>query len=136
MSSFKQLTKIINVKNTRLENILTCYTGSDWIPLANSVRLYHKKMIIPKEIIIDEDEYFRLRLLYWNQNSEQNIHCHPEYQSIGSKVLSGHLIERIYTPTIYQRSLTSINGITCLNGEDYHDMKALNDSVTLNIDIK
>ena len=81
----------------------------------------------------DEDQYFRLRLLYWNINSEQNIHCHPEYQSIGSRVLSGHLIEKIYTPTIYQRSLTSINGITCLNGEDYHDMKALNESVTLNI---
>lgn len=105
-----------------LKNLLSTYTKDDW---KNYVIFDESKY---KRNLVYKNETFEILILCWKEKQESPIHDHPKNGCI-FKVLQGSIVE-VKKDT--QHTL-NINDIGYSIGKNVHQIKALEDSVSLHV---
>lgn len=105
-----------------LKNLLSTYTKDDW---KNYVIFDNKNY---KRNLVYKNETFEILILCWKEKQESPIHDHPKNGCI-FKVLQGSIVE-VKKDT--QHTL-NINDIGYSIGKNVHQIKALEDSVSLHV---
>lgn len=105
-----------------LKNLLSTYTKDDW---KNYVIFDNKNY---KRNLVYKNETFEILILCWKEKQESPIHDHPKNGCI-FKVLQGSIVE-VKKDTQYT---LNINDIGYSIGKNVHQIKALEDSVSLHV---